>query len=194
MDITNIDTSSSSTTDDIRSEDDEENLQDNEKQEQTKNPMSNLPSSSYARKRSRPKEDTISVVLVKRLKKMNDTLLSILQKQNKLLAKNMKTVWEEDDVDDVDVFYKSIAMQVKKMSPQEINQSKLNTLTGVISATGDKFSTLQTAQTLPNQQPSNYNNKYQCQLNSSADPYYNTSTSSRGFLPFRFNYDDTSNI
>ncbi|KAE9544330.1 hypothetical protein AGLY_001509 [Aphis glycines] len=190
MDITNIDTSNSSTTDDIRSEDDEENLQDNKKQEQTKNPMSNLPSSSYARKRRRPKEDTISVILAKRLKDTNDTLLSILKKQTKLLAKNMKTVWEEDDID---MFYKSIAMKVKKMSPQEINQAKLNTLTGV-SAIGDQFSTLQTAQSLPNQQPSNYNNKYQWQLNSPANPYYNTSTSSRGFLPFRFNYDDTSNI
>jgi len=190
MDITNIDTSNSSTTDDIRPEDDEGNLQDNEKKEQTKNPMYNLPSSSYARKRSRSKEDTISVILVKRLKNTNDTLLSILQEQNKLLAKTMKTVWEEDHVD---MFYKSIAMSVKKMSPQEINQAKLNTLTGV-SAVGDKFSTLQTAQTLPNQQTSNYNNKYQCQLSSPGNPYYNTSTSSRGFLPFRFNYDDTSNI
>lgn len=194
MDITDTDISNASTTDDIRPEDDEENLQDNEKQEQTKNTMSDLPSSSYARKRTRSKEDKISVILAKRLKDTNDIMLSI-QEQNKLLATNTKTLWEEDHVD---MFYKSIAMTVKKMSPQAIKQAKLNTLTGVFDA-DDKYSTPQTAQTLPYQVPSNYNNMYQCQLSSPANPYkpnltYGNSTSSRGFLPFRFNYDDTSNI
>jgi len=188
--MTDTDVSNASTTDDIRPEDDEENFQDNEKQKQTKNTMSDLPSSSYARKRSRSKEDKISVILVKRLMKMNDTLLSILQEQNKLLAANMKTLREEDHVD---VFYKSIAMTVKEKSPREINQDKLNTLTAVSGADG-KLSTPQMAQTLPYQVSSNYNNMYQSQLSSPANPYYSTSTSSRGFLPFRFNYDDTSNI
>lgn len=48
MDITDTDISNVSTTDDIRPEDVEENVQDNEEQEQTENTMSDLPSTSYA--------------------------------------------------------------------------------------------------------------------------------------------------
>lgn len=181
-----------STTDDIRPEDVEENVQDNEEQEQTENTMSDLPSTSYARKRIRSKEEKISVILAKRSKDTKDTILSI-QEQNKLLATSMKTLCEEDDVD---MFFKSIAMTVKKMSPQAIKEAKLRTLT-LISEIDDKYSTPQTpqtAQTLPYQVPPNYNynnNMYQCQLSSPANSY-STSTSSQGVL--QFNYDDTSNL
>lgn len=189
MDITDTDISNVSTTDDIRPEDVEGNLQDNEEQEQTENTMSDLPSTSYAGKRIRSKEEKISVILAKRSKDTKDTILSI-QEQNKLLATSMKTLCEEDDVD---MFFKSIAMTVKKMSPQAIKEAKLRTLT-LISEIDDKYSTPQTAQTLPYQVPPNYNynnNMYQCQLSSPANSY-STSTSSQGVLPF--NYDDTSNL
>ncbi|KAF0751255.1 BESS domain-containing protein [Aphis craccivora] len=187
MDITDTDISNASTIDDIRPEDVEENLQDNEEEEQTENTMSDLPSTSYAGKRIRSKVDKISVILAKRSKDTKDTILSI-QEQNKLLATSMKTLCEEDDVD---MFFKSIAMTVKKMSPQAIKEAKLRTLT-LISEIDDKYSTPRTAQTLPYQVPSNYNNNmYQCQLSSPANSY-STSTSSQGFLPF--NYDDTSNL
>lgn len=56
----------------------------------------------------------------------------------------MKTLCEEDDVD---IFFKSIAMTVKKMLPQAIKEAKLRTLT-LISEIDDKYST---AQTLPYQ-------------------------------------------
>jgi len=187
MDITDTDISNASTIDDIRPEDVEENLQDNEEEEQTENTMSDLPSTSYAGKRIRSKVDKISVILAKRSKDTKDTILSI-QEQNKLLATSMKTLCEEDDVD---MFFKSIAMTVKKMSPQAIKEAKLRTLT-LISEIDDKYSTPRTAQTLLYQVPSNYNNNmYQCQLSSPANSY-STSTSSQGFLPF--NYDDTSNL
>jgi len=76
----------------------------------------------------------------------------------------MKTLCEEDDVD---MFYKSIAMTVKKMSPQAIKEAKLRTLT-LITEIDDKYSTPQMAQTLPYQVLSNNNNMYQCQLSSPA--------------------------
>ncbi|KAL4104240.1 hypothetical protein QTP88_019549 [Uroleucon formosanum] len=166
MDISGTHISNVSTSDDIRAEDVEENLQDNEEQDQTESTMSDLHSTSYyAGKRIRSKEEQISVFLAKQ--------------QNKLLATSMKTLCEEDDVD---IFFKSIAMTVKKMSPQAIKEID------------DKYSTPQTAQTLPYQVPPNYNynnNMYQCQLSSPANSY-STSTSSQGVLPF--NYDDTSNL
>ncbi|KAE9524064.1 hypothetical protein AGLY_015545 [Aphis glycines] len=100
MEITDTDISNASTTDDIKPEDVEENLQDNE--ELTENTMSDLPSTSYAGKRIR------------------------IQEQNKLLATSMITLCEEDDVD---MFFKSIAMTVKRISPQAIKEAKLRTLT-----------------------------------------------------------------
>ncbi|KAE9524065.1 hypothetical protein AGLY_015546 [Aphis glycines] len=118
MEITDTDISNASTTDDIKPEDVEENLQDNE--ELTENTMSDLPSTSYA-----GKQDTISVILAKRSKDTKDTILSI-QEQNKLLATSMITLCEEDDVD---MFFKSIAMTVKRISPQAIKEAKLRTLT-----------------------------------------------------------------
>uniref|UniRef100_A0A2S2PQ72 BESS domain-containing protein n=1 Tax=Schizaphis graminum TaxID=13262 RepID=A0A2S2PQ72_SCHGA len=182
MDITDADTSNASTTDDVGPED-EENMQNNKEQEQAENIMSDLPSSSYAGKRIRSKEDKISVILAKRSKDTKDTILSI-QEQNKLLATSMKNMCEEDDID---IFFKSIAMTVKKMPPQAIKEAKLRTLT-LITEIDDKYSTRQTQ---PYQVPSDYNNMYHCQLSSPANSY-GTSTSSKGFLPY--NYDDMSNI
>lgn len=176
MDITGVDTSNASTTHEIGHED-EEDVQNDE--EQTQNIMSNLPSSSHAGKRIRSKEDKISAILAKRSKDTNDTILRI-QEQNKLLAKNL---CEEDDID---LFYKSIAMTVKKMPPQVIKEAKLKTLT-LITEIDDKYST---RQTLPYQIPSDYNNMYQCKLSSPANSF-STSTLSQGFFPF--NYGDESN-
>lgn len=76
MDITDTDISNVSTIDDIRPEDVEENLQNNEEQEQTENTTSDLPSISYAGKRIRSKEEKISVILAKRSKDTKDTILS----------------------------------------------------------------------------------------------------------------------
>ncbi|KAL4125984.1 hypothetical protein QTP88_010216 [Uroleucon formosanum] len=149
MDITGANTSNAATTHEIEHED-EEDVQNDE--EQTQNIMSDLPSSSYAGKRIRSKEDKISAILAKRSKDTKDTILKI-QEQNKLLAKNL---CEEDDID---LFYKSIAMRVKKMPPQAIKEAKLKTLT-LITEIDDKYST---RQTLPYQIPSDYNNMYQCQ-------------------------------
>ncbi|KAE9525800.1 hypothetical protein AGLY_014026 [Aphis glycines] len=176
MDITGANTSNAATTHEIEHED-EEDVQNDE--EQTQNIMSDLPSSSYAGKRIRSKEDKISAILAKRSKDTKDTILRI-QEQNKLLAKNL---CEEDDID---LFYKSIAMTVKKMPPQAIKEAKLKTLT-LITEIDDKYST---RQTLPYQIPSDYNNMYQCQPSSPANSF-STSTSSQVFLPF--NYGDESN-
>ncbi|KAL4149106.1 hypothetical protein QTP88_003121 [Uroleucon formosanum] len=150
MDITGANTSNAATTHEIEHEDEEDVQND---VEQTQNIMSDLPSSSYAGKRIRSKEDKISAILAKRSKDTKDTILKI-QEQNKLLAKNL---CEEDDID---LFYKSIAMTVKKMPPQAIKEAKLKTLT-LITEIDDKYST---RQTLPYQIPSDYNNMYQCQI------------------------------
>jgi len=83
MDITDTDISNASTSDDIRPVDGEENLQNNEKQDETKNTLSDFSSNSYAGKRIRSKEDKISVILAKRSKDTKDTIVSI-QEQNKL--------------------------------------------------------------------------------------------------------------
>ncbi|KAF0756170.1 BESS domain-containing protein [Aphis craccivora] len=56
----------------------------------------------------------------------------------------MKPLCEEDDVD---MFFKSIAMTAKKMSPLAMKKAKLRTL-NLISEINDKYSTPQTAQTL----------------------------------------------
>jgi|UniRef100_A0A2S2QR61 hypothetical protein len=141
--------------------------------------MSDSPSHSYAGKHIRSKEDKISVILSKRSK---DSILSI-QEQNKLLATSMKNLCKEDDID---IFFKSVAMTVKKMPPQAIKEAKLKTLT-LITEIYDKYLT---HQKLPYQIPPDYNNMYQCQLSSLANSY-STSISSQGFLPF--NYGDESN-
>lgn len=150
MDITDADTSNVSTADEIRHED-EENVQNDE--EETEN-MSDFPSSSYAGKRIRSKEDKISIILAKRSKDTKDTILSI-QEQNKLLATSMKNLCEEDDID---IFFKSIAMMVKKMPPQAVKEAKHKTL-ALITEIDDKYST---RQTLPYKIPSDYNDMYQC--------------------------------
>lgn len=175
--ITDADNSNSSTANDNGPED-EENIHNNEEQEQTENIISDLPSSSYGGKRIRSKEDKISVILAKRSKDTKDTILSI-QEQNKLLATSMKNLCEEDDID---IYFKSIAMTVKKMPPQAIKEAKLRTLT-LINEIDDKYSN---RQTLPYQVPSDYKHMYQCQPSS-----YSTSTSSQGFLPFNY---DTPNV
>ena len=56
----------------------------------------------------------------------------------------MKPICEEEDFD---MFFKSIAMKVKKLSPPAMKKAKLGTL-NLISEINDKYSTPQTAQTL----------------------------------------------
>ncbi|KAF0707774.1 transcription factor Adf-1-like [Aphis craccivora] len=82
MDITDTDISNASTTDYIRPEHAEENLQDNDKQDQTENTTSDLASTSYAGKRIRSKEDKMSVILAKRSKDTKDTILRIQEQNN----------------------------------------------------------------------------------------------------------------
>jgi hypothetical protein len=57
--------------------------------------------------------------LAKRSKDTKDTILSI-QEQNKLLVTSMKNLCE----DDIDIFFKSVAMTVKKMLLQVIKEAK----------------------------------------------------------------------
>ncbi|XP_050064617.1 uncharacterized protein LOC126553509 [Aphis gossypii] len=178
MGINDADTSNASTTDEIEPEV-QQIIQNDE--EQTENIVSDLPSGSYAGKRIRSKDDKISVILAKRPKETKDTILCI-QEQNKLLATSMKNLCEEDEID---IFFKSIAMTVKKMPQQAIKEVKLKTLT-LITEIDDKYST---RPTLPYQIPPDYNNMYQ--LSSPASSYSTSTSTSQGFLPF--NYGDESN-
>lgn len=59
---------------------------------------------------------------MKRSKDTKDIIYSI-QEQNKPLATSIKDLREENDTD---IFFKSIAMTVKKMPPQAIKEAKLN--------------------------------------------------------------------
>lgn len=133
--------------------------------------MYDFPSSAYAGKRIRSKYDKISVILSKRSKETKDTILCI-QEQNKLLATNMKNLCEKDEID---IFFKSIAMTVKKMPQQAIKEAKLKTLT-LITEIDDIYST---RLTLP------------YQLSSPTSSYSTSTSTSQGFL--QFNYGDESN-
>lgn len=59
---------------------------------------------------------------MKRSKDTKDIIYGI-QEQNKPLATSIKDLREENDTD---IFFKSIAMTVKKMPPQAIKEAKLN--------------------------------------------------------------------
>lgn len=81
---------------------------------------------SYRGKRLRStfsEEDKMSVKLSKRSKERDELLLNI-KAQNDLLTSQLNR--QEDDVD---VFFKSIAMTVKKFPSQAINEAKLRVLT-----------------------------------------------------------------
>lgn len=113
---------------------DGENIQNDE--EQTEYTISNLPSTLCTGKRIRSKEDDISVILAKQSKDMN-ILLSI-QEQNKQLVTSMMNLCEEDDTN---VFFKSMAMTVKKMPPKAIKEAKLKVLS-LITEIDNKYSTV----------------------------------------------------
>lgn len=85
--------------------------------------------------------------MAKRSKDKKDTILSI-REQNFPLATSMKNLCKEDDID---VFFKSIAMTVKNMSPQAIKEAKLKILT-LATEIDDKYSN---CKTLPYQIPLN---------------------------------------
>lgn len=107
-------------------------------EDQTENIMPDFPSNSYAGN-IRSKDDNISVIFAKRSKETKDTILCI-QEQNKPLATRIKNLCEEDEID---VFFKSVTMTVKKIPPQAIKEAKLKTLT-LITEIDDKYSTRQT--------------------------------------------------
>lgn len=89
----------------------------------------------HRRKRLRPKfseEDKMPAKLSKRSKQQNE-LLSNIKAQNNLLTSQLNR--QEDDVD---VFFKSIAMTLKKFPSQAINEAKLRVLT-MVTQMEDKY-------------------------------------------------------
>lgn len=64
--------------------------------------------------------------LYKRQKK-NDNLLQLMEERRKERNEILKNISENRD-DDVDVFFKSIAMSVKKLRPELVNEAKMKAL------------------------------------------------------------------
>lgn len=81
--------------------------------------------SSFGGKRMKSKEDISVTTLAKKSKKRNE-LLSNNQESSNLLALQLN---KEEDA--IDVFFRSIAMTVKKLPLWAINEAKLQTLTMV---------------------------------------------------------------
>ncbi|XP_025205798.1 uncharacterized protein LOC112602087 [Melanaphis sacchari] len=75
-------------------------------------------------KRNWSKTVEIPDLLVKRSKDTKNDMIGI-EEQKRILATRLKNPYEDDDID---VFFKSIAMTVKKMPPQSIKEAKLKTL------------------------------------------------------------------
>ncbi|KAL4153500.1 hypothetical protein QTP88_001333 [Uroleucon formosanum] len=142
----------------------------------------NLPAVSFGGKQLRSKNDKLSAILVKRSKERNE-MLSNIQAQNNLLASQ-----NPQQEDEVDIFLKNIAMTVKKLPSQVINEAKLRILTMVNEIEGkyvvpDHTKTIRPDYILP----LNINNM--TQWLSPANSYSTTaSSSSCGFI--QFNHDE----
>ncbi|KAL5239470.1 hypothetical protein ACI65C_006880 [Semiaphis heraclei] len=119
---TNVETQNIMSNDSFR---DEEGTVDVENESNSKADIPNLPAVSFGGKRLRSKDEKLSAILAKRSKERNE-MLSNIQAQNNLLASQ-----NQQQEDEVDVFFKSIAMTVKKLPSWAINEAKLRVLTMV---------------------------------------------------------------
>lgn len=91
------------------------------------------PGCSYAGKRVRSKTDKLNVLLAKRAKDRN-TIIETIEKQNEKILNYHKT--EEDDVD---FFFKSLAVTVKKLPNKGINEVKIKSL-ALVTEIQEKYS------------------------------------------------------
>ncbi|KAL5236565.1 hypothetical protein ACI65C_003975 [Semiaphis heraclei] len=91
------------------------------------------PGCSYAGKRVRSKTDKLNVLLAKRAKDRN-TIIETIEKQNEKILNLHKT--EEDDVD---FFFKSLAITVKKLPNKGINEVKIKSL-ALVTEIQEKYS------------------------------------------------------
>lgn len=92
------------------------------------------PGCSYAGKRVRSKTDKLNVLLAKTAKDRN-TIIKTIEKQNEKILNYHKT--EEDDVD---FFFKSLAITVKNLPNKGINEVKIKSL-ALVTEIQEKYST-----------------------------------------------------
>ncbi|KAF0691363.1 transcription factor Adf-1-like, partial [Aphis craccivora] len=141
--------------------------------------------------KKRSRNDKMSMIIAKRSKERNE-LLSKIEAQNNLLVSQISQ--EEDDVD---IFFKSIAMTIKKLPRQAINEAKIKTLT-LVNQLENNYSVIPN-NTLP-QNASFYRptadyinsspiNTYTSQ-SSSLSGSYEVPSNSRGFMPINYDSDD----
>ncbi|KAL4083767.1 hypothetical protein QTP88_029083 [Uroleucon formosanum] len=160
---------------------DEEDTVDVENESHSEADIPNLPAVSFEGKRLRSKNDKLSAILVKRSKERNE--ISNIQAQNNLLASQ-----NPQQEDEVDIFFKSIAMTVKKLPSQAINEAKLRILTMVNEIEGkyvvpDHTKTIRPDYILP----LNINNMAQCPSPANSS---NTAASSSSYGFIQFNHDE----
>lgn len=135
---------------------------------------------SYAGQRIRSNKDKMAVMLAKRMAERKQ-LLEKIQKQNEdiLNAKNSE--------DEVDLFFKSLAMTVKKLPPKGIIEAKLKALT-MVSELEEKYSHCTTPQqhavTYPTQQLHVFDDNYIQPSTPSSS--YTASDSSQGYTTYNF--------
>ncbi|KAL5239511.1 hypothetical protein ACI65C_006921 [Semiaphis heraclei] len=91
------------------------------------------PGCSYAGKRVRSKTDKLNVLLAKRAKDRN-TIIETIEKQNEKILNLHNT--EEDDVD---FFFKSLAITIKKLPNKGINEVKIKSL-ALVTEIEEKYS------------------------------------------------------
>jgi len=163
---------------------DEEDTVDVENESNSEADIPNLPAVSFGGKRLRSKDDKLSAILAKRSKERNE-MLSNIQAQNNLLASQ-----NPQQEDEVDVFFKSIAMTVKKLPSRAINEAKLRVLT-MVNEMEEKYVVPDHTKTIRPDYilPLNINNMTQWLSPANS---YNTaaSSSSSGFI--QYNHDSNS--
>jgi len=133
----------------------------------------------------------MSIIIAKRSRERNE-LLSKIEAQNNLLVSQISQ--EEDDVD---IFFKSIAMTIKKLPRQAINEAKIKTLT-LVNQLENNYSVIPN-----NAQPQNasfYRSTADCINSSPIDTYtsqssslsgsYEVPSNSRGFMPINYDSDE----
>jgi len=101
---------------------DEEDIVDVENESNSEADTPNLPAVSFGGKRLRSKDDKLSAILAKTSKERNE-MLSNIQEQNNLLASQ-----NPQQENEVNIFFKSIAMTIKKLPSRAINEAKLRVL------------------------------------------------------------------
>jgi len=143
----------------------------------------NLPAISFGGKRLRSKDDKLSVILAKRSKERNE-MLSNIQAQNNLLASL------DQKEDEVDVFFKSIAMTVKKLPSRAINEAKLRILT-MVNEIEEKYVVPDHSKTIQSNYILPLNSNNMAQWLSPANSYTTAaSSSSSGYM--QYNNDSNS--